>query len=1274
MSFLLHGLHIVSKQVAYLLIILATVLIMMLGTLYWLADAVDKRQDDIAVWVGDKLGYPVEIGDASLSWVALMPKLEVDAVTVFKQDNKTKVLSIESLYVGLDLGASLQRGEPVLNDMLLTGLNTTIVRDLSGRFQLQGLTSTSQSSPEQIDWLSRANILNRFQLQVVTIDYIDQINDALSGQYQVTNAELSHHAQKWTATGLLLLPSTLGAKVQFSGQGLLKSDDIHTSSWQWQAQIDDLMLAPFAQQLTWQDLAVKNGRLTANISSSGMGDSIAAVKTNIDLTQAELISKQQNVVYAPVLIEHFMGKIDWQQQGPTWQLSGDEIQFKMNGAAWPTTDFSIKKQQENDWIISSNYLRLSDITAMASLSANSPEIIRKQKPAGDLDNLNLHYSIEKGLTKLAFNIRDGVMLPWQNYPGITGLTASINWQQGLANLKLDSHNVTFYPETWLDDAVFFDSVIGELNLSQQNQNWTLQSQALRLWNDDLSIQFDGSVQHTMDGKVTNDLKITLQDVMVNRWKAYVPEKILSNSFKKWSKNAFVAGTIIDGSIELKGDLAAFPYDAEPEKGQFNMALQAENVQLHYAPGWPDLVGLNGRITGAANDLIIKSQAGNIAGFKFADVTTTINKLVEYNPILHVEGSLEGTTADALLFLQNSPLKQRFGKVAKAVKAQGLSNIELNLMVPLADEDASEVSGNVSFIDSQLQSKSPPQPTISKINGKLYFSNEGVTAKNITASAFDAPININVSPKDDATIVSATSQISMQQVEKRWPDVLPKFVSGETGYELEIAISEQEIGDFSIDAAIQSDLQGIEINLPEPFAKKVKDTKVFRASTEQIDNTLVYAIEYGKLINAILTEDDKQWRGEVNIGAGQATLPSQGVKIRGQLAELSIDKWVEWSKQYNNYSSQSDNSFISSMDNAVVTVGKLTGFNQQFTDLTVSANKEDQAWRANINSEQSKGVIYWPTDFSSSTALKIELDKLILSLPKSDGSQQKTDQQLKSLWPSMDIAIGSLVLNDMALGRLKLRGHRMVDTWLIDEGSLISNEFTASIPIGEWRQAASGDQSHFKVQLNSDDLAGLLASFGYQQAIGAEDVYLLGDLSWADNPLAVSTEILKGSLKIAIGKGKLKDVEPGAAGRIFGLMSIAALPRRLSLDFSDLFSKGFYFDSIKGSFKFANGQAVTTDFALKGSSATITMVGPVNLIDQKYDQTVKITPNVSSTLPLAGAVAGGPIGLGVGTAILLVDKLAGALFDKDIVNLVSYTYYLTGPWEYPQLTVNKPSAP
>jgi uncharacterized protein YhdP len=225
--------------------------------------------------------------------------------------------------------------------------------------------------------------------------------------------------------------------------------------------------------------------------------------------------------------------------------------------------------------------------------------------------------------------------------------------------------------------------------------------------------------------------------------------------------------------------------------------------------------------------------------------------------------------------------------------------------------------------------------------------------------------------------------------------------------------------------------------------------------------------------------------------------------------------------------------------------------------------------------------------------------------------------------------------------------------------------------GSWTQTSVTDRSQFDIVASSDDLKALLAYYGYQEVVEARQVQLNSQLNWRGNPADFSVETMQGELDLSVGRGSLIEVEPGAAGRIFGLLSIAAIPRRLALDFSDLFGKGFDFSAITGQFSFADGVARTDDLVMRGDSALIEVAGPIHLVDKTYDQIVKVTPEVSSTLPIAGAVAGGPVGLGVGTAILLVDKIAGTLFDREIVNLISYQYALTGPWDSPRLNVMTP---
>ena len=56
--------------------------------------------------------------------------------------------------------------------------------------------------------------------------------------------------------------------------------------------------------------------------------------------------------------------------------------------------------------------------------------------------------------------------------------------------------------------------------------------------------------------------------------------------------------------------------------------------------------------------------------------------------------------------------------------------------------------------------------------------------------------------------------------------------------------------------------------------------------------------------------------------------------------------------------------------------------------------------------------------------------------------------------------------------------------------------------------------------------------------------------------------------------------------ILGVVSIAALPRRLSLDFSDVFDDGLAFDTLKGDFTIDDGNAYTCNLGLEGSVADL----------------------------------------------------------------------------------------
>ena len=1270
MSVLRNSIQLIIKHLVYWALFITIILLGLVATLYWVSGAIEQRKDEIALWIGDEIGYPVTIEHTELNWVGIEPKLQVKSLIILQSKNGIELFGLEQIDFGLDIIDSIKKREPILNDISLIGMNIKVERDAFGAIHVQGFDKLKSSAVEEedTDWF---NLLTSFDLQSITVDYLDQKTTSLSGKYKIQNASLNYDGQDWSSIVILHPPVDFGGDIEFKAQGkALSNDDFIKNIWQWEIKASQLQLARVSTLLAWQGVTLNKAVINTTLSGYGIGMKIESIDAQVSVTNAEIVSLQTDSA-PPVLINGLVGSFDWRRNKQSWKLASKQLQVMINGEKWPLTDFSVEKQQ-NAWSINASYLPLSDLTALALLSLNSPEQIRQQKPAGDIKNLKVHYSSQFGIDSFTFNLVEGALLPWNELPGVSGLTADVSWVNSKAKLNLNSHNITIYPEAWLKKGVFFDSITGQIDFWQSNDKiWQVQSQEFNIWNDDLILQLVGSVKKKANGKIINDLTLTLEEIKVNQWQKYIPQKGFDPLFKEWVTQAFPAGKIIEGTIRWQGDIAEFPYKKESEKGLFDLALQVEGVQLHYAAGWPDLMGVDAEITGDGNNLFIKSKHGTEAGFDFDYVTTTISKLAEKGPQLVAEAYLKGTTENALQFLLNSPLKSKFGKAVSTLEATGESQVRFTLNVPLADVESTQVNGNVSFVDSALYEKASTHKIgVTKINGLLQFSTSDVRAEGIKARILNQDIEVNIKPTKKNTIVSVSGKIATRDINAIWPGKLPTFISGETDYNVNVTVVEKSYGDFYVDAELSSNLKGLQIELPEPIKKDKETSQAFTASFKHIDDSLAYVIKYGEQFNAIIMDNTDLWRGKLRFVAGQARLPKLGVRVRGQLDKLALDNWLIWSDKQEG----TDGGLLSSLDDIAIEIGQLTVFNQQLSNLNLSAQKGEQGWMAKILSDQSKGTIYISDDFDNGGRVKVNLNKLTLAFPKNNSTgEQVKETSATNLWPAMDISIDSLTINDMDLGKLNVKSHRNSQSWLLDSASLESDVFTASLAKGEWQQSISksDNRSQVYLEVESQNVSALLANFDYQQAFDAKSIKLALDLSWLDTPLELSRKNADGVLTIDVRKGNLKKVKPGAAGRVFGLLSVAAIPQRLSLDFSGLFGKGFSFDSVSGSFNLENGLATTENLTLKGPPATIKMTGPIDLVNHSYNQKVNIRPNVASTLPIAGAVVIGPVGLAAGAAILLFDKVAGSILGKEIVNIISYNYDLTGPWDEPKMNVSAP---
>jgi uncharacterized protein YhdP len=198
-----------------------------------------------------------------------------------------------------------------------------------------------------------------------------------------------------------------------------------------------------------------------------------------------------------------------------------------------------------------------------------------------------------------------------------------------------------------------------------------------------------------------------------------------------------------------------------------------------------------------------------------------------------------------------------------------------------------------------------------------------------------------------------------------------------------------------------------------------------------------------------------------------------------------------------------------------------------------------------------------------------------------------------------------------------------------------------------------------LEASSENAGDVVRALGYESAIDEAAASVTADLHWDAPPLAVALGAVAGEFDFAIGAGRVLEVDPGV-GRLFGLLNLSALRRRLTLDFSDMFQKGYAFDSIEGVFKLAAGQATTEQVTITGLAADIVVSGRAGLLDRDYEQIVTVTPEFSTALPVAGAVVGGPV---VAAALLLAEQVMG----NEVNKLIRYQYRVSGSWDDPQIT-------
>ncbi len=456
------------------------------------------------------------------------------------------------------------------------------------------------------------------------------------------------------------------------------------------------------------------------------------------------------------------------------------------------------------------------------------------------------------------------------------------------------------------------------------------------------------------------------------------------------------------------------------------------------------------------------------------------------------------------------------------------------------------------------------------------------------------------------------------------------------------------------------------------------------------------------------------RGGIGVGLSQgetATPPDAGVLANINLAKVDLDAWQ---KVLNSVaSSSSSSSSAPSTTGAaaptateVVSAGAaaadgyvpstmavraraLTVDGRTLNNVVVGGSREGLTWRANIDASELNGYGEY-RQASSTNAGRVYARLARLNLAPAAVTEIEAALESKpTAIPALDIVVEDFELRGKKFGRIEIeatnRDRDRGAQGLPGEGAVREwrlNKFNATMPeaqfsaTGNWAASGttgagalatagsarpSGEQRRTAMNFKLDiaNSGELLQRIGMDKVIAKGKGSMQGQVAWTGSPLALDYPSMSGSINVNIETGQFLKVDPGFA-KLLGVLSLQSLPRRLSLDFRDVFTEGFAFDFIRGDLKIDQGVAFTNNLQMKGVNAAVLMEGTANLAKETQDLRVVVVPEIDAgTASLVAAVINPVVGLGT--------FLAQLILRRPLIEAATQEFQITGPWVDPKIT-------
>lgn len=1280
--------HAVVRFVRAIVVIgFAALALALLAVRFIVFPQIESYRDTLASILSRQLGQPVEIAALTTGWDGWNPKLVVEGFRVLDRAraNPTPLLLLPKLEM-IVAWTSVPLLELRLKELIIEGPRLAIRRDRSGVLRIAGLEFDPAQAADELpltDWILR-------QREIVIRDALILWDDDLRNapqlvldrvQFRVENRYGRHRfGLKGTP------PAELAAPLDLRGDLQLES----MKDWQ-NAQGTLFVRLDYADVAAWREWLPLPGEIASGTGALRVWFKVARQELLEVVADVELADVKATL--APNLPEielaHLSGRVGTRKSGVQREVFTQALAFATpGGERLDPADFRMTWRQGPDDRIDSARIEFEQLqlAPLAALSAHLPlpDRIRADlarfAPRGTLKHGQVSwvgpadapktFNATAEFTNLGLVAQDA-------FPGTTGLSGRFDATNNGGEIRIASPNATLDLPRVLSAPIAFDTLQSVVKWERRDGSTKVNLEQLEVANSDISGGASGTLRFSGSGPGEIEIVAHAARGDARHIHRYLPRTI-DASTRHWLETALVGGTAVDARLKVAGNVGDFPF-ANGKGGKLMFTAKAKAVKLAYTDGWPAIDAIDADVRIDGTRLTVDAARGRFNSVEIGKTKVEIADFAANVPVLRIDGEAAGPIAGFLRFINESPVAARIGEITRDAEAVGGGRLALKVGLPLGRPEDTKVAGDFLFADAQLRIAGVP--ALTRLGGKLSFTGHDVSARDVTAEILGGPAKLAATNVGGQTRLSGNGTFGLVAIRREFANPFLDRVSGTMDWSMKVDV----LSPGTLGWVFESNLKGATVDLPAPLGKTAGEEMPLRvegrdeASPPGTDFILA---AYGRVAQfaAHRTQSDGNAsidRALLSLGraierpdAARAERP--GLWIRGELPALNVDDWIALLPRLGATDSVRKNPGLV-LAGADFDVRQFDAMGARFTDLKLAMRETSKGWAFDVDGPEIAGVANWSAPSPGAPNGRIVARLSRISLPgrgnvaswrgseTKDGVDARADGAVNNPWPEIDLAANALISKDRDLGRLEFVAQPNGADWRVDR-LLLANEAGQLEANGAWRVAGRQQQTKLDVVVDAKDPGALLARFGYAEGLKGAPARIDGQLAWSGAPHEFDFNTLNGTFRIKVGPGRFTKLEPGP-GKLLGVLSLQALPRRVTLDYSDVFSDGLAFDDITGNVRIANGVMSTTDLKLVGPSAKVDISGETDLSKETQRLTVRVQPSLSASVSAGAALlflANPLVGAVVGAGSLF----AQALLQDPVEKIFRYEYTVTGGWSDP----------